>query len=76
MYSYIVLVVVLLCLVVSGCKFTRVETASRAQTEMIGLSKDQILACMGAAATLLWATSALAWDNLARTANGEIALPK
>ena len=46
----LVLMVVLLCLAASGCKFTRVETASRAQTEMIGMSKAAVLACMGAPA--------------------------
>jgi hypothetical protein len=37
-----------LCLIaLTGCAFDRVETAKKAQQQMVGLSKDTVLACMG-----------------------------
>ena len=34
-------------LVVSGCAVVRAKQAEEAQTKMIGLNKEQVLACMG-----------------------------
>ena len=35
------------CLAVSGCAIQRAQEASDARTKMIGMSKEQVLACMG-----------------------------
>jgi outer membrane protein assembly factor BamE (lipoprotein component of BamABCDE complex) len=32
----------------SGCKFTRAKMATKAQTSMVGMSKEDVLSCMGA----------------------------
>lgn len=35
-------------LVLTGCAFQRAEIAQDARTQMVGMSKEQVLACMGA----------------------------
>ena len=41
------LVVTMGCFVVAGCAVQRAQVAQDAQGKMIGLSKEQVLACMG-----------------------------
>jgi outer membrane protein assembly factor BamE (lipoprotein component of BamABCDE complex) len=38
------------CLVLVGCAFQRAEIAQDARAQMVGLSKEQVLTCMGAPA--------------------------
>jgi hypothetical protein len=45
-----VLGIVALCAALGGCAFQRAEIAQDARTQMVGLSKEQVLACMGAPA--------------------------
>jgi outer membrane protein assembly factor BamE (lipoprotein component of BamABCDE complex) len=35
------------CFLVAGCAIQRAQTAATAQGQMIGMSKEQVLACMG-----------------------------
>jgi hypothetical protein len=42
--------IVALCAALCGCAFQRAEVAQTAQTSMIGMPKEQVLACMGAPA--------------------------
>lgn len=37
--------------VLGGCAFQRAEIAQDARTQMVGMSKEQVLACMGAPAS-------------------------
>ena len=41
----------MLGLVLSGCAFQRAEVAQDARVQMVGMSKEQVLGCMGAPAT-------------------------
>ena len=41
------LVIVLLCAASGGCAIQRAQTAQDARSQMVGLSKEQVLACMG-----------------------------
>lgn len=43
----IVLYALIGAIVVGGCAIQRAQVASEAQNKMIGLSKEQVLACMG-----------------------------
>jgi outer membrane protein assembly factor BamE (lipoprotein component of BamABCDE complex) len=45
-----VLGIVALCAALGGCAFQRAEVAQKAQASMIGMPKEQVLACMGAPA--------------------------
>jgi hypothetical protein len=38
---------VLVCLLNAGCAFQRAEIAQQAQHQMVGLSREQVLQCMG-----------------------------
>jgi len=50
MYKFIISLTIVMCLAsINGCVFTRAETASTAKRSLIGMSKQQILQCMGAA---------------------------
>jgi hypothetical protein len=40
--------VVTLCAALGGCAFQRAEIAQDARAQMVGMSKEQVLACMGA----------------------------
>ena len=42
--------IVALCAALGACAFQRAEIAQDARTQMVGLSKEQVLACMGAPA--------------------------
>jgi hypothetical protein len=42
-----VLGIVALCATLGGCAFERAEIAQKAQASMIGMPKEQVLACMG-----------------------------
>jgi hypothetical protein len=42
-----ILGIVALSVAFSGCAFQRAEVAQRAQASMIGMPKEQVLACMG-----------------------------
>jgi hypothetical protein len=42
--------IVALATALGGCAFQRAEIAQDARTQMVGLSKEQVLACMGAPA--------------------------
>ncbi len=42
-----ILGIVALCAALGGCAFQRAEIAQDARTQMVGLSKEQVLACMG-----------------------------
>jgi outer membrane protein assembly factor BamE (lipoprotein component of BamABCDE complex) len=39
-----------LCAALAGCAFQRAEIAQDARAQMVGMSKEQVLACMGAPA--------------------------
>jgi outer membrane protein assembly factor BamE (lipoprotein component of BamABCDE complex) len=39
--------VVALCAALGGCAFQRAEIAQDARTQMVGMTKEQVLACMG-----------------------------
>lgn len=39
--------VIVFSLLLSGCAFQRAKVATEAKTKMVGLSKEQLLACMG-----------------------------
>ena len=41
------LIVTMGCFVVAGCAVQRAQVAQDAQGKMIGLNKEQVLACMG-----------------------------
>jgi hypothetical protein len=43
--------IVALCAALGGCAFERAEVAQKAQASMIGMPKEQVLACMGAPAS-------------------------
>lgn len=43
-----IITTILLALAVSGCALGRSNTAEQARTDLVGYSKEQILACMGA----------------------------
>lgn len=45
------LIVGALGLVLGGCAFQRAEVAQDARVQMVGMSKEQVLGCMGAPAT-------------------------
>ena len=45
-----ILGIVALCAALGGCAFQRAEVAQTAQASMIGMPKEQVLACMGAPA--------------------------
>ncbi len=45
-----ILGIVALCVAFGGCAFQRAEIAQDARTQMVGLSKEQVLVCMGAPA--------------------------
>jgi len=40
---------VALCVALGGCALQRAEIAQDARAQMVGLTKEQVLACMGAA---------------------------
>jgi outer membrane protein assembly factor BamE (lipoprotein component of BamABCDE complex) len=40
-------IILLACLTVVACSLQRAETAQHAQTQMVGMSKEQVLQCMG-----------------------------
>ena len=42
-----ILGIVALCAALAGCAFQRAEIAQDARTQMVGFSKEQVLACMG-----------------------------
>ncbi len=42
-----ILGIVALCVALGGCAFQRAEVAQTAQASMIGMPKEQVLACMG-----------------------------
>jgi hypothetical protein len=44
------LIIVVLCAMLGGCALQRAEIAQDARTQMVGMSKEQVLACMGAPA--------------------------
>jgi len=46
-----VLKVAALCLALGGCALQRAEIAQDARAQMVGMSKEQVLACMGAPAS-------------------------
>jgi len=46
-----ILGIVALCAALGGCAFERAEVAQKAQASMIGMPKEQVLACMGAPAS-------------------------
>jgi outer membrane protein assembly factor BamE (lipoprotein component of BamABCDE complex) len=46
-----VLRVATLCLALAGCAFQRAEIAQDARAQMVGMSKEQVLTCMGAPAS-------------------------
>ena len=64
MNYFVVTLLLGLALAIGGCVgiFARVETASRAQSEMIGLNKSEILACMGAPAAKETAGETEVWS--------------
>jgi hypothetical protein len=41
---------VALCAMLGGCAFQRAEIAQDARAQMVGMAKEQVLACMGAPA--------------------------
>jgi outer membrane protein assembly factor BamE (lipoprotein component of BamABCDE complex) len=43
--------VVALCAALGGCAFQRAEIAQDARAQMVGMTKEQVLACMGAPAS-------------------------
>ena len=43
--------VVALCAALGGCAFQRAEIAQDARAQMVGMTKEQVLGCMGAPAT-------------------------
>jgi hypothetical protein len=43
--------IVALCVALCGCAFQRAEIAQDARAQMVGMAKEQVLACMGAPAT-------------------------
>jgi hypothetical protein len=45
-----ILGIVALCAALGGCAFQRAQIAQDARAQMVGLSKEQVLACMGAPA--------------------------
>ena len=46
----------------TACKFYRAEVASDAQTQMVGMSKEAVLACMGAPAQIGQAGDTEVWS--------------
>lgn len=54
-------VVSLTAIVVCGCEIQRAQEASDAQTTMVGLSKEQVLACMGSPAGMAAVGSTEVW---------------
>ncbi len=46
-----VLGIVALCAALGGCAFQRAEIAQDARAQMVGMPKEQVLACMGPPAT-------------------------
>jgi outer membrane protein assembly factor BamE (lipoprotein component of BamABCDE complex) len=46
-----ILGIVALCAALGGCAFQRAEIAQDARAQMVGMTKEQVLACMGAPAT-------------------------
>lgn len=56
-------IAVTMALVLSGCgSFERVELAERAKSELVGLSKEELLACMGAPSEQASAGDTEVWD--------------
>src|SRR5438034_872554 len=47
MHSVAMVLVAALCAGVAGCAVQRAQVAQDAQSKMVGLSKEQVLACMG-----------------------------
>ena len=45
------MVILAACAALCGCAFQRAEIAQDARAQMVGLSKEQVLACMGASAS-------------------------
>lgn len=45
-----ILGVIPLCVALAGCAFQRAEIAQDARAQMVGMSKEQVLTCMGAPA--------------------------
>jgi hypothetical protein len=43
--------IVVLCATLGGCAFQRAEIAQDARAQMVGMSKEQVLGCMGVPAT-------------------------
>jgi outer membrane protein assembly factor BamE (lipoprotein component of BamABCDE complex) len=50
-----------LCLTLTGCAFQRAEIAQDARAQMIGMSKEQVLACMGTPANKAIEGATEAW---------------
>ena len=46
-----VLTIAALCVALGGCALQRAEIAQDARAQMVGMSKEQVLTCMGAPAT-------------------------
>ena len=59
--TFVVLTLGLAGLMTSACTIQRAQEASDAQTKMIGMSKEQVLTCMGAPANSATAGSTEVW---------------
>ena len=66
----LVSVVLLAALGLTGCSIIRAQTAADAQTEMVGMSRQQILRCMGPANRSAAAGASEIWSY--DTGNGRI----
>ena len=56
-----VVLAILTALLLSSCKFQRVETANLAKTQLVGMTKEQILSCMGGPAAINKAGGTEVW---------------
>ena len=52
MGTFDILALIVASVVLGSCKFQRVETADLAKIQLIGMSKEKILICLGAPAAV------------------------